>query len=179
MTPLPYHQNASASPLKILSSFFIIFDYYLAAILLLWAGISKLANPGVGDLLESLLEHNVLTIDQLIFISRWFPPVEIILALLALSGIKAGFFGRTMAFLYLFFTLLLIYAAGGYLLLPIDCGCFGEGSETAAYILVIRNCLIALPLFFLPRSAHLPFAPAVLCCEQEHTHTSLLLPPTS
>lgn len=140
------------TPLRKFGRFFIIFDYYLAALLLLWAGISKLTTPAVGDLLETLLEHEVLTIDQLVFIARWFPPLEITLAMLALSGVSAILFARFMASLYLLFTLVIVYVSEGYLTLPIDCGCFGDGGQTPAYLLIIRNTVIALPLFFFPKS---------------------------
>lgn len=128
----------------------IIADYYLAALLLVWAGVSKITSPGVGDLLESLLDQKMITIGQLVFISRWYPPLEIVLGLTALAGIKATFFARLTGLLYLFFTLPLIMAAEGYLLLPVDCGCFGEGNPTPVYLLILRNLLIALPLFFFP-----------------------------
>ncbi|MCB2183289.1 MAG: hypothetical protein KQH63_14745 [Desulfobulbaceae bacterium] len=108
-------------------------------------------NPGVGDVLEGLLEHDVLNIDQLIFISRWFPPLEIMLAIFALTGIFAALFSRFMALLYLFFAVLILYVSEGFLLLPIDCGCFGEGNQTPAYLLIMRNVFIALPLIFFPK----------------------------
>ncbi|MCK9295865.1 MAG: hypothetical protein M0P70_12355 [Desulfobulbaceae bacterium] len=125
-------------------------DYYLAALLLVWAGVSKIVSPGVGDLLESFLARDMISIGQLVFISRWYPPLEIVLGIAALTGIQAGFFARVAGLLYLFYTLLLILAAEGYLLLPVDCGCFGEGNPTPVYLLILRNILIALPLFFFP-----------------------------
>lgn len=128
----------------------VISDYYLAALLLVWAGVGKITSPGVGDLLESLLDQKMITIGQLVFISRWYPPLEIILGLTALTGIKAAFFARVTGLFYLFFTLLLIAASEGYLLLPLDCGCFGGGNPAPAYLLILRNLLIALPLFFFP-----------------------------
>lgn len=132
--------------------FLLVADYYLAALLLVWAGVVKLRSPGVGDLLESLLEQEILSVDQLIFIARWYPPLEIILGATALLGVRAGVFARVIGSLYLFFTLLLLYVSQGYLLLPIDCGCFGAGDTTPVFLLILRNLAIALPLFFLPRS---------------------------
>ena len=130
--------------------YLVIADYYLAALLLVWAGVSKITTPGVGDLLEALLNQHLLNVDQLVFISRWYPPLEILLGLVALTGIRALFFARTIGLLYLFFILLLITVSEGYLLLPLDCGCFGAGDSTPVYQLIIRNLLIALPLFFFP-----------------------------
>jgi len=129
----------------------VISDYYLAALLLVWAGVSKITSPGVGDLLESLLARNIISISQLVFISRWHPPLEIVLGLAALTGIKASFLARVTGLLYLFFSLLLIVVSQGYLFLPVDCGCFGGGGNpTPVYLLILRNLLIALPLFFFP-----------------------------
>lgn len=128
----------------------VISDYYLAAFLLVWAGVSKITSPGVGDLLESLLALDMINVGQLVFISRWYPPLEIVLGITALTGIQAVFFARVTGLLYLFYTLLLILAAEGHLLLPVDCGCFGGGDPTPAYLLILRNILIALPLFFFP-----------------------------
>jgi len=128
----------------------VISDYYLAALLLVLAGMRKITSPGVGDLLESLLAQDWISIGQLVFISRWYPPLEIVLGITALSGIQAVFFARVTGLLYLFYTLLLILVSEGYLLLPIDCGCFGQGSPTPVYLLILRNIFIALPLFFFP-----------------------------
>ncbi|MBU4261228.1 MAG: hypothetical protein KKC76_05020 [Proteobacteria bacterium] len=130
----------------------VIGDYYLAALLLVWAGVSKITSPGVGDLLESLLAQNIISLKQLVFISRWKPPLEIAFGFAALSGIQAAFLARVTGLIYLFYTLLLILVSEGYLLLPIDCGCFGGGSPTPVYLLILRNFFIALPLFFFPRN---------------------------
>jgi len=128
----------------------VISDYYLAALLLVWAGVSKITAPGVGDLLESLLAQNLISLEQLVFFSRWNPALEFVLGMAALSGIQAVFFARVTGLIYLFYTLLLILVSEGYLLLPMDCGCFGGGSPTPVYLLILRNLFIALPLFFFP-----------------------------
>lgn len=135
----------------------IIADYYLAALLLVWAGIAKLLAAGVGDLLTLLFDEHLITIEQLVFISRWYPPLEIAIGLIALTGVRALFTARLMGCIYLIFSLLIYHAAGGYLLYPLDCGCFGEGGVgTPAYLLLLRNMIIALPLFFLPSSPAVP-----------------------
>lgn len=142
----------------------IIADYYLAALLLVWAGIAKLLAAGVGDLLTSLFDERLITIDQLVFISRWYPHLEIAIGLVALTGVRARYTARLMGCLYLVFSLLIYHAAGGYLLYPLDCGCFGEGGEgTPAYLLLLRNTLIALPLFFLPTSPKLSLFSGLSC----------------
>ncbi len=130
----------------------IIAAYYIAAILLLWAGISKLYSPGVGDILETLLEKDIISLDQLIFIANRLPPFEIAFALFALLGIKANIIAKIMGLIYVVFTGLILYISEGYLLLPIDCGCFGEGQTTPVYLLLLRNGVIALLLFFFTSS---------------------------
>jgi len=127
---------------------FIITAYYAAALLLLWAGISKLTSPGVGDILEILFEKELIGLDLLLFISRWFPVLEIIVAVFAFTGIKANITAKIMGMIYIVFTLLILYVSDGYLLLPIDCGCFGETNTIPVYILLLRNSVIALFLFF-------------------------------
>ncbi|MBI4791388.1 MAG: hypothetical protein HY789_01290 [Deltaproteobacteria bacterium] len=128
----------------------VIIDYYLAALLLVAAGVSKIITPGVGDLLETLLEQEIITLDQLIFLSRWYPPIEVVFGITALTGIRAVVFARLTGVLYLFFIVLFLIASKGYLLLPVDCGCFGDGDPLPVYLLILRNALIALPLFFFP-----------------------------
>lgn len=133
---------------KKFSTTLIISAYYIGALLLMWAGIGKLNSPGVGDILESLFDHNTINLAQLLFISRWFPLVEIIIASVAIIGYKAHIIARIMSLIYIVFTALIFYVAEGYFLLPIDCGCFGEGQTTPVYLLLLRNSAIALPLLF-------------------------------
>ena len=128
----------------------VIIDYYLAALLLVAAGVNKIITPGVGDLLETLLEQDIITLDQLLLLSRWYPPLEVVFGMAALTGIRAAVFGRITGMLYLFFIVLFVIASEGYLLLPVDCGCFGDGDPLPVYLLILRNALIALPLFFFP-----------------------------
>lgn len=138
--------------MKKIALFLVISDYYLASLLLVWAGTSKLSNPGVGDLLETLFNRNILTLDQLVLVSRWYPPLEICFGVFALTGLFSTITARLMGSLYLFFTLLIFFVSEGYLLLPINCGCFGEGGQSPAYLLMIRNTILALPLFFFSKS---------------------------
>ena len=141
-------QSIDVISLKRIVPFLIIAAYYAAALLLIWAGISKLTSPGVGDILEILFEKELISLDLLFFISRWFPVLEIIVAIIAFTGIKANITAKIMGMLYIVFTLLILYVSEGYFLLPIDCGCFGETTVTPVYILLLRNSAIAVFLFF-------------------------------
>ena len=130
----------------------IVLNYYLAAILLLIAGIFKLLTPEVSELLQTLYEQNNLTFSTIIIISRSLPWLEIFLAAIALSGWQYQWLARIMALLYLAFTVLIATASQGYLLLPIDCGCFGNGEGTPAYLLLLRNSTISILLLFMGHS---------------------------
>ena len=141
----------------------IVFDYYLAVVLLLAAGLIKLVRPGgVGELLQSLWEQGFLSLDAMLAIARWQPWGEIALALAALSGWRVQGCARTVGTLYLFFALLIGVAADGYWTQPLDCGCFGSGGQTPVYLLVARNLLIALPLFFADASLGRRTLPALI-----------------
>jgi hypothetical protein len=131
----------------------VVADYYLAALLLVVAGVSKIITPGVGDLLATLLDREIITLNQLVFLSRWYPPLEVVFGLAALTGIRAALFARLTALLYLFFIVLIVIASEGHLLLPVDCGCFGDGTSLPVYLLILRNGLISLPLFFFPAAS--------------------------
>ncbi len=133
---------------KTFLKFVIILDYYLAAILLFIAGIFKAFDPSISELLQSLYEHDTLSFQTVIYIARYQHWPEIVLAVTAICGWQALFIARFMGILYLFFTGLILYVSEGYLMLPIDCGCFGTGEGTPVYLLITRNTLIALPLFF-------------------------------
>ena len=126
----------------------VTFDYYLAALLLLIAGIIKTQTDGISGLMETLVERGDLTVDTMILIARYQPWVEIIVGLYALIGWRAEWTARGMALLYLFFSVVIYYVSEGYLTLPIDCGCFGESEGTPVYLLLLRNCSLAFPLFF-------------------------------
>lgn len=123
-------------------------DFYLAVLLLLVAGLLKLRQSGVSELLQTLLELDIFPLSLILFAARWQPWFEIALALVALSGWRPRWCARGLALLYLFFAVLIALAADGYWLAPVDCGCFGNGGQTPAYLLLLRNFLIALPLFF-------------------------------
>ncbi len=124
-------------------------DFYLAVLLLLIAGVLKVRQSGVSELLQSLLEQEILSISQLIFVARWQGWFEIVIALVVLSGWRTLWCARGLAALYLFFAVLIAIAADGYWFEPLDCGCFGTGIPTPAYLLLLRNTLIALPLLFI------------------------------
>lgn len=126
----------------------IIANYYLAALLLIIAGILKTIHPAVSDLLQALFEQGLLSFDAVLTVSRFQPGAEIMVGLLAVSGWRAEWSAKFLAAVYLFFTLLILYASQGYLTLPIDCGCFGGEHETPVYLLLLRNSLIAALLVF-------------------------------
>ena len=127
---------------------FVAADYYLAALLLLVAGCLKLRQPEVSELLQTLLEQELFPLSLILFAARWQAWFEIALALVVLSGWQSRWCARGLALLYLFFAMLIAVAADGYWLAPIDCGCFGSGGTTPAYLLLLRNIFLALPLFF-------------------------------
>lgn len=130
----------------------IVLNYYLAAILLLVAGIIKIINPTVSDLLQTISELEILDFELILVISRIQPWLEIVAGIVALIGWRPELIAKGMAFVYLFFSGLILYVSQGYLLLPIDCGCFGEGDGVPAYLLLIRNITIAILLLFLSSS---------------------------
>jgi hypothetical protein len=133
--------------------FLVIGNYYLAALMLVVAGWLKAAAPQVGDLLLTLYEIDFLSFQTIITISRWQPWLEIGLGTVAFSGAAMLWSARLMATLYLLFFVLILVASQGYLLLPVDCGCFGEEGGTPAYLLLVRNGIIALLLLLL-RPSH-------------------------
>lgn len=122
-------------------------DYYCAASLLLVAGIGKLIRPGVSELLQRLWEQDILALAAMLAVSRWLPWGEIVLGGAALWGWRPEWWGRMLAAVYLFFAVLIALVARGYWAEPIECGCFGNGGGTPAYLLIVRNLLIAIPLF--------------------------------
>ncbi|MBU0679853.1 MAG: hypothetical protein KKD73_00370 [Proteobacteria bacterium] len=128
----------------------IVADYYLAALLLLIASLVKLwTTPEPNELLQALYELNFLPFSAVLFLERWQAPLELLLACAALYGWQAEKLAWLLATLYLLFTGALALASQGYLLLPIDCGCFGNSNGgNPALLLITRNALIALPLLF-------------------------------
>lgn len=131
----------------------IVADYYLAASLLLIAALFKLGTHSeVNELLQALFELNLLPFAAVLFLDRWQVPIELLLACAALYGWQAEKMAWLMATLYILFTAAIALASQGYLLLPIDCGCFGDSEEgTPALLLILRNLFIALPLLFFKR----------------------------
>ena len=130
--------------------YLVVADYYLAAILLLIASVLKLwTDTEVSELLLALWELDIISFPVLFFLERRLPLFELILACVALVGWQAEKVAWTMAGLYLLFIGAIALASQGYLLLPIDCGCFGDGSDgSPALLLIIRNLLVAVPLLF-------------------------------
>jgi|EPASupsiteSAE347_1022098.scaffolds.fasta_scaffold17007_2 hypothetical protein len=135
---------AAATPLDLL----ILIDYHLAALLLLIAAILKLRESGVGELLAALHEQGMLNLEMVILLARWLPWLEILLGLWAVSGLHLEISAAIMGALFLIFTVAILAASGGHLLLPLDCGCFGNSESWPVLVLVLRNAALALPLFF-------------------------------
>ena len=136
-----------------LSTIILVVNYYLAALLLVVAGLIKVFEPGVAGILNTLYEREVLQFEALLTISRVQPWLEIFMGLLALSGWRSLWFARILAGMYIFFALLILYVSDGYLTLPIDCGCFGEGEKVPVYLLLLRNGLIATLLLIYRKPA--------------------------
>ena len=129
--------------------FLIIADYYLASGLMLVAGSIKLQQPGVGDILEYLFNAEILSLSATMFIARFLPWFEILLGGSALVGWRIEWQARVLAFIYTVYAGVIFYVSEGFLTLPLDCGCFGAGEGTPVYLLLLRNVLIAVPLFFI------------------------------
>ena len=130
----------------------VVLNYYLASILLLVAGFIKIVNPAVSDLLQTISELEILNFELILAISRIQPWLEIVVGIIAIFGWRPELIAKGMACVYLFFSGLILYVSQGYLLLPIDCGCFGEGDGVPAYLLLIRNITIAILLLFFTRA---------------------------
>ncbi|PLX49175.1 MAG: hypothetical protein C0613_08615 [Desulfobulbaceae bacterium] len=131
----------------------LVADYYLAALLLLVAGLLKVWNkPELSELLLSLYELEILPFQVVLAIDRWQVPVELIIGTIALYGWQARKMAWLLAAIYLLFSGAIALASQGYLLLPIYCGCFGAGdAATPALVLILRNVMIAVPLLFFSR----------------------------
>ena len=130
----------------------IVADYYLVGLLMLAAGALKVGKPGLGDILEYFLDREILPLGTVISFARGQPWFEMALGVAALTGWKAEWMARILGSLLIFFSLLILYVSEGYLLLPLDCGCFGGSGEFPAYLLIARNAVLAAPLFFFGRS---------------------------
>ena len=130
----------------------IITAYYLSALLLVLAGILKLANPSVGDIQQYLLDREYLSWNTVVLIERTLPWLEIALGTIALSGWRIELSAKGLAALYLFFALVILFVSEGFLTVPLDCGCFGKSEGTPVYLLLLRNLLLSLPLLFVNSS---------------------------
>lgn len=124
--------------------YLVVVNYYLAALLLVAAGAYKFIDPAVGDILNTLVDRDVMSLQQMILVYRMQPWFEIGLALFALVGWQAQWSARIMAVLYIIFSGLIYYVVEGYLAMPIACGCFGgEEAGSPAYLSFYRNVIIA------------------------------------
>lgn len=123
-------------------------NYHLAAILLIVAGLFKAVDPYPGEIMGALMERYIISAAGYRIITLLQPWFEIGIGLLALSGWRAEKTARVLGIIYLFFGVLILYVSEGHLTLPLGCGCFGDGDETPVYLLLLRNTLIALFLFY-------------------------------
>jgi hypothetical protein len=126
----------------------IVYGYYVAAALLLWAGLVKIFMPELRDILEIFFETSAIGAEQTVFFSIWFPVFEIVVAVVAILGIRASVMARGMGVIYLGFALLTMYVAKGHVMLPLECGGFKEASTVPVYLLLLRDLAIAILLFF-------------------------------
>ncbi len=122
-------------------------NYYIAAVLLIVAGVFKMADPYPGEIMGGLLERYIITATGYRLITLLQPWFEIGIGLFAFIGWRAEYTAKALGLIYLFFGGLILYVSEGHLTLPLGCGCFGAG-ETPVYLLLLRNALIALFLFF-------------------------------
>lgn len=132
----------------------MVINYHFAALLLLAAGIMKLADPAIGDILNELVDRKVLSLQEMVLVHRLHPWLEITIGCWALSGWQAQWSARLMAAIYIGFSALVYFIVEGYLQMPIACGCFGEAVGTPAYWTFYRNLLIAGMLLMF-HAAHL------------------------
>ncbi|MBU2591261.1 MAG: hypothetical protein KKC21_04490 [Nitrospinae bacterium] len=129
----------------------IIADYYLAASLLLIASILKISHPAMSELLAKIAEYQIVSFGTMVSLTYIYPWIELIIALYALIGWRGEWTARGMAFLYIFFSLIILIGAEGNIFSTIDCGCFGLGEGSPIYWLLLRNVSIAIPLLFFKR----------------------------
>lgn len=126
--------------------YLVVVNYYLAALLLVAAGVYKFVDPAVGDILNTLVDRDVMSLQHMILVYRMQPWFEIGLGLFVLIGWQAQWSARIMATLYLIFSGLIYYVVEGILAMPIACGCFGEEIGSPAYLSFYRNVIIAVLL---------------------------------
>ena len=105
-------------------------------------------DPYPGEIMGALLEQYIITPFGYRIITMLQPWFEIGIGLIALSGWRAENTAKALGVIYLFFSGLILYVSEGHLTSPLGCGCFGEGDEMPVYLLLLRNTLIALFLFF-------------------------------
>ncbi len=131
----------------------VVVNYCVAALIFVAAGLLKLADPAVGDILNTLVDRDSISLQQMVLIYRMQPWLEIGLGIFALIGWQPQWSARIMAVLYLFFSGLVFYVVEGNLAMPISCGCFGgEEGGSAAYLTFYRNVVIASFLVFFTSS---------------------------
>ena len=126
----------------------IALNYHIAALLLIIAGVLKALDPYPGEIMGALLEQYIITSTGYRLITLFLPWFEIGIGLFALCGWRAEKTAKVLGMIYLFFGGLILYVSEGDLTSPLGCGCFGKGDESPVYLLLLRNTLLALFLFF-------------------------------
>lgn len=130
----------------------VVVNYYLAALLLIIAGILKAITPSMSDLHQALIDLEFLEFDTMIVVSNIQPWLEVGAGCFVFLGWHAEKVAKALAVIFIFFGALILYASQGYLTLPMDCGCFGDGDGMPVYWYLIRNILISLLLFLFDKS---------------------------
>ncbi|MBF0451877.1 MAG: hypothetical protein HQK75_14325 [Candidatus Magnetomorum sp.] len=133
--------------MKSLFNFSLILNYYIAGLLLLIAGLLKLKDQNISEIMQILFDRGIISLQLLPVIMKALPIIEISIGILALSGWRSNVFVFILSSIYIVFSGVIIYVSDGYFMQPIDCGCFGENNhDFPVYFLLLRNMTIAILL---------------------------------
>jgi len=115
--------------------------------LLLTAGLLKLYDQNISEIMQILFDRGILFLQMLIFTLKALPIIEICIGIIALSRWQSKIMALLLSSIYIFFSAVIVYVSDGYLMQPIDCGCFGHDDyEWPVYLLLLRNMVIAVLL---------------------------------
>ena len=103
MRPAPVPGGSRRELLQLVADFVLAGNYYLAAAMLLAAGIMKARHPQVSDLLLIFHAQGGFSFSLVIFLAMWQHWFEILVGVVALAGWQMIWMPRFMAFLYLLF----------------------------------------------------------------------------
>jgi len=133
--------------MKSIFHFTLNINYYIASLMLLIAGILKINSDDVSEIMQILFDRGIISIQWLMTILKVLPYIEISIAFVALSKWRSKDMSIIVSSLYICFSIVILYVSDGYLLQPIDCGCFGEHNhDWPVYILLLRNMTVAILL---------------------------------